>query len=630
MGLTPEQRAKFLSALTVQKRAAVTGTPIQIDTKKDARLIKHIDSANTQRQLNAPAEPIRTVIQRGTISLPGAPQTLEDSGLAAAGFQFDPSQEEAIRTLVSDRHVCLIGQAGTGKTTMVKHALAHLIYGSDLVTNPVGIRRLEGEQGPSIAICAFTGIATQVIKDTLPKWLHGACKTIHQLLEFKPTEKGEVGMFKPTRTEERKLDHDIIVIDEASMLGLDLWHSLVAALRPRTKVILIGDLNQLKPVADATMFAYALSAGIDKVDGWDIAELTTIHRQKEPAANKIIDGATAILNGKKPVFDDPKTDPDWRFIGFELPPQAQNAHTHIVGAVDYLRKQPTPGNPERPLFDPYRDLLLCAGNGHDTNDASAFVQQVPLNESLSRVIEPVDAEHPQYIIDAGRAVKRFAVGHRVIATKNESPDTKDRVTNGLSGRITKIVSNPKWNGNRSLFGAEEEVKAYRKAKAMAALSADLDSFSLAGFDTSKIDADAGPVERQASHIVSVKYVNGAERTYMTAADVESIQLAYAVTVHKAQGSQADTVIIVCHQAAKRQLNREWLYTGVTRAKRRVVMLYTPLGLSTAVSRQQIYGKDLREKVNRYRQVMENGNVIVQLRAHDVTLIRGPMDSNEEE
>jgi superfamily I DNA/RNA helicase len=175
-----------------------------------------------------------------------------------------------------------------------------------------------------------------------------------------------------------------------------------------------------------------------------------------------------------------------------------------------------------------------------------------------------------------------------------------------------------------MFGTEKEVMEWRNQQAKAALAStgnelgvDFNSFSLSALDTSKMMAMEKDQEKQASHIVTVKYVNGAERTYRTASDVGSIQLAYAVTVHKAQGSQADTVIIVVHQAVKKQLSREWFYTAVTRAKRRVVVLYTPMGLSTAVARQQIFGANLREKVNRYRQVMEGGNVMVRLRARDV-------------
>lgn len=621
MALTQEQVARLMAGMKTGSKMKLAGVE---PTREARQAAKFIDSQTTE-----PTKVMEAVVAQtswGVINYAGAPKTLEESGLAAAGFKFDDSQVLALKKLIRGRHVALIGAAGTGKTTMVKHALAQLIYGGPEIANPVGIRTLSGEQGPSIAICAFTGIATQVVKEMLPPWLAGACKTIHQLLEYKPTDE-EGAMFVPTRNSMNKLDHDIIVIDEASMLGLDLWHNLVDALRAGTRIILIGDLNQLKPVADATMFAYALSAGIDEIEDWSIAELTTIHRQKEPAANKIIDAAHAILNGRKPTFDDPNTDPGWRFIGMELPIAAAAAHEKIVGAVKFLMGLPTPDDESRRLFDPYQDLLLTAGNGEDENNSASFVQQIPLNAALSRIIEAPTEEHPMYIIDAGITVHKMAVGHRVMATKNESPAMKDRVTNGLTGRIVLIEPNKNWSGNRAMFGTEKEVLEWRRAQGEAmrrrlAGGEESDADVVFGaFDMSRMNTESMKAlekgDKQASHRITVKFKNGATRTYSSAADVAGIRLAYAITVHKAQGSQADTVIIVVHQAVKAQLNREWLYTGVTRARRRVIMLYTPMGLATAVSRQQIFGANLREKVDRYRATMESGRAFVRLRADNI-------------
>lgn len=654
MPISQEQLNRLMAGVSLKLRSERVG--VVPSTKEEKRLFNHIESQNIAAKDPHP-EPIVTR-SINHIAFENAPLTREESGLTAGGMTFDESQLDALRKLIRAKHICLIGAAGTGKTTMVKEALGRLIYDGDEEQGikPLGIRRLPEDQGPSVAICAFTGIATQVIRATLPVWLHPAVKTIHSLLEYKPAmgmedSQGRKAMFVPTRHARNKLDHDVIVIDETSMLGLDLWHNLVDALRPNTIIILIGDLNQLKPVADATFFAYALSAGIDRKDGWDIAELTTIHRQKEPEANRIIEGAHAILNGKQPTFDDPSKDPNWRIIGYEIPSKADQAHTTIVQAVNVLRAQPTPEkriktsldgsettelvmNKDRVIFDPYLDLLLTAGNGYDENDSASFVQQAPLNGTLSRLIEPPTDEHPVYVIDAGRESKRFAVGHRVMATKNESPDVVDRVTNGLTGRITEIHSNSNWKGNKAMFGTEKEVLAFRESMAKAAgrneMGVNLTAFSLSMVDTTKFEAEAKDDERQASHVISVKYANGAERTYRTAVDVGAIQLAYAMTVHKAQGSQADTVIIVVHHSVKRQLSREWLYTAVTRARRRVIILYTRMGLAKAVAHQQIYGANLREKVNRYRATMESGNAIVRLKAREqVTEYTSEPDSDFE-
>lgn len=641
--LSPETIARLMASIPSTAKARVAQVPVT--TNEQRHMLKELDAKSSQEAKKDEAEAKRhsesIALLRGKIALAGAPRRLEESGLTASGFHFDESQLAALKVLIHGKHVALIGAAGTGKTTMVKHALAQLIYGGEGI-DPLGIRQLDGDQGPSIAICAFTGIATQVIRSTLPAWLHPCCKTIHSLLEYKPPlESGEDSkrmMFVPTRNRRNKLDHDVIVIDESSMLGLDLWHNLIDALRPNTRIILIGDINQLKPVADATMFAYALSAGLDGKHGWSIAELTTIHRQKEAAANKIVDAAHSILNGRKPSFDMPSTTVDWRFCGVELDSNTSKAQSQIIRIVEGLRQTPIPGETDVKFYDPYKDLLLTPGNGYDEQDSASFVQQAPLNAVLSRIIEPPSDAHPVYVIDAGRVSKRFAVGHRVMATKNEGYMTKDRVTNGLNGRITKIENNPDWSGNRNLYGTEKEVNENtlallnRMKETQSNTPEQNFALSFASIDTSKFGAKTESEDRQASHMLTIVYANGAERKYKTAADIASIQLAYSMTTHKAQGSQADTVIVVVHHANKRQLSREWLYTAVTRARRRVLVLYTRMGLDTAIHRQQIYGANMREKVNRYRLAMESGNRIIRLEAY-ITLTEddnAPFESQVEE
>src|SRR5690606_30837352 len=116
------------------------------------------------------------------------------------------------------------------------------------------------------------------------------------------------------------------------------------------------------------------------------------------------------------------------------------------------------------IYDPYRDRIITAGNGYNDDDPRSNVQQYPLNYALARLIQPPDAEHPIIVIDAGRSQKRFATGHRVMATKNEPPDVMDRVTNGMTGIILGIEYNARYEGNRRNVGPEDEVKAARKAQ----------------------------------------------------------------------------------------------------------------------------------------------------------------------
>lgn len=590
------------------------------------QILKEGDQVTQVESVEDPIEEevaeIREAVTRGTL-IPSR----EASGLENPDIKLDESQIAAINMMVTKQYGCLIGAAGSGKTTTTRYFLAKLIYGDvDLGVEPMKVHMLTGKQGLNIALVAFTGIATQVIKSNMPEWIHFACKTIHSLLEYAPTETEitdkKTGaprmtkLFMPMRNRINKLDHDVIIVDEASMVGVDLWHNLLDACKPGTKIFLIGDLNQLPPVTSHSMFAYALSQ-------WPVAELTHIHRQKEASANKIIDVAHSILKGENFTFDDPKTNVDWRVIGFELDPIAAKAGQQIVNIANQLRHKKVHSSvdpTEALVYDPYRDRIITAGNGYDENNTASMLQQSWINEVLSNLIEPPTKENPRYVIEIDRGgTKRFREHHRVMATKNEPPDVENRVTNGMVGVITKIEKNPAWSGDHSMVGPEHLVAEAKKAKAERILYGKGEDVGLlqelANMDFGNLDLSAedyGTPESEearegggpASHKVTVEFMNGATRVFANKAQVGALQLAYASTCHKCQGSQFDTAIIVVHHIVKAQLSREWIYTAVTRAVKRVVFLYTPFGVRSAIAKQRIFGSTLAEKIKRYAALQE--------------------------
>lgn len=550
---------------------------------------------------------------------------LEECGLWNPNIELDQSQIEAVDALATQQYGCLIGAAGTGKTTVQKYLLRELIYGKN---SNLDVRRLEGKQGLNIAMVAFTGMAVQVMKTNLPTWMHEACKTIHALLEFEPedtiSEKTgrETRLFMPQRNSVRKLDIDVLVIDEASMLGLELWMQLLAALKPGCRIYMTGDLNQLPPIIGQPIFAYALAR-------WHVSELTKVHRQKEPGANRIVEVAHQILNGETNLtFDVLKGNPDWRVIYQELDSNPSKAADQIINILNQLRQRRiNPADPESPfLYNPHTDRVMTPGNGYTLDTTKDYVQQAPLNERLSLLIEPPSEEHPRFIIDAGRVQRKFSVHNRVMATKNEQMNKVDRVTNGQAGTITEITRNAQYRGNPLMFGPEEDVQAYIRAQIVASISGSSDEESagqipgslndLAGLDFNEAEFELTEEEQAnaedepeddsglASHSVTVLFDNGAIRTYSTKAAVESIQLAYCSTVAKCQGSQFDTAILICHHANKMQLSREWLYTAVTRGVKRVIILGTDFAVRYAISRQKIKGATLAEKIQRYQELLE--------------------------
>jgi ATP-dependent exoDNAse (exonuclease V) alpha subunit len=540
-----------------------------------------------------------------------------ESGLVNPDITLDESQAEAVLQLANKQYGCLIGAAGTGKTTVQKYLIKNLIY-----DNSNDFRVDTDDRGvTNIACVAFTGMAVQVMKRNLPEWMHRNCKTIHSLLEFEPVESMNpktgkaTRVFEPQRHRMNKLNVDAIIIDESSMLGLELWIQLIDALKDGTRVYMTGDLNQLPPIVGQPVFAYALSE-------WHVCELTKVHRQKEAGANRIVEVAHEVLNGVvSPTFDVLKNNKNWRVHFHRIADSPDRASKEIINILNALRTRPIdPDDPNSPmLYDPHADRVMTAGNGYDTTSTSSMVQQAPLNERLAYLIDPPTPENPRLKIDAGRAERIFSVGNRVMSTKNESPNKPDRVTNGQAGTITMIIRNGDYAGDPRLYGPEDEIKAYQTEVLVRASlnqdgpAMDLSSLSDMSFDEADMDdmkegaesddADSSDSSGVASHSVTVRFDNGAVRTYKSKAQVESIQLAYCSTVAKCQGSQFDTAIIICHHTEKNQLCREWLYTAITRGAKRVMILGTDYAMRYAISRQRIKGRTLAEKIKRYQEML---------------------------
>ena len=623
------QLERFLAGLPIATRSHIaSGVAVGNNLSRNEKaILNSLESArhNSVERVIQQAASIHTATtaeERLTTTIASMyPATLEDSGLYDPAMILDDSQEAAVKVLLEEQYVALIGAAGTGKTTLLKRALGKIIYGDEGV-EPLGVRKLDGDQGLSIAICAFTGNACSVIQSTLPKWLHPAVKTIHSMLEYKPSFDNP-GAFYPTRGVDNKMDYDIIIIDETSMLGLNLWHNIVDALQPHTKIIVMGDINQLIPIADSPFFAYLLAHTQESNSDWKLVELKKVHRQKGIGGQRILDSAHAILRGEVPTFDEFKPNQPWYVGHIPVSSKSEEAHAQIIKTLSMMRNMyavDENGNKtDEVLYDPLRDVILTTGNGDDPNQKGAAIQQSPINRSLARILIPDSPDTPVFVIDAGLKELEYAVGDRVVCRVNEPPGTVDRVTNGSVGFVTHIEPNSMWNGDRNRFGSREKIREYQLEKManlmdpsrhlqqeQQALMSAMESMS----GEFKPLTDEAEKEKQASHIVHITYKNGAKRIYSTASKLAGTQLAYAVTTTTAQGSQARTVVIICHSAAAFQLNREWFYTSMTRATDRVLVFGTDLGLRTAVSKQQITGRTIQEKIQRFAQLARKGVKIV--------------------
>jgi len=614
-----ELLAKLRSIREAKERRAIAPLP--------SHVTHPVLSPTAMPDANEPAsEPVNETAYSGIRA--GFPRTLAESGLVQHDFVPDDSQTAAIEKLRKSHRGCLIGAAGTGKTTIMKRLVASLMFPPNDET-PV-VQKLS-----DVAFASFTGTASHVMKRMLPGWLQSQCMTIHSLLEYSPNDVNrdpdDKRYFVPGRTRFNKLTCKVLYLDESSMIPTSLWDEIIDALPATTRVIAVGDLNQLPPYGGTSAFGFMLSEH-------EVAELTTIHRQSDPAAQLIIEGAHDILSGRTPTFQEPDSKGDWACVHFELQSKVDDAAQEIVSLLSHLSKVKDQWGDL--IYSPHRDRIITTGNGYDLDAKGALIQQEPLNKVLAPYFDPPSPDHPLTIIDtgAGTPQKQFAVGFRVMATKNEPPDRKERVTNGMLGRIVEIRRNLAWDGDWELVGNAEEVAAEKRRRIGSALgfkqsradvnllqaskedrAAQVQALFKSGLSDSvewaRVAQQAAAAESEqrfagpASHTVVVEFEGGWRREMMTQSQVASLMLAYATTVGKAQGAQHHTVVVICHHACKSQLSREFLYTAWTRAQRHVILLHTEFGLRLALNKQRIRGATLEEKIERYRAFSEarNGN-----------------------
>lgn len=562
--------------------------------------------------------------------------------LVAHDFPFDPSQTAAIVGMVREKYACLTGAAGTGKTTVTKALVDALLESGEIDEVNMGeyfakgtvdedgdpIQSQEENWVPSICLAAFTGQASQMIKKNFPPDWHPNIMTIHRMLAYMPDyyddwddSKGEMVKkmrFIPTYTAENKMPWDVVGIDEAGMQSVDLWANVLAALKPGARVYMIGDINQLPPVHGQSIFGYALQ-------NWPSWELTEVHRQVG-VNNSIVDNAWRILQGKSPLSDAPKeaklnlmdkqgiitslnwmvtNQNDWKFITLQIPDDQVKAAKHIRLMLDKLQGH---------LYDPIRDCVITAINGLDGSNGR-FLGQIPMNLELALSL---NHDGQRYFIDAGRERKSFGIGEKVMNTRN---DHAAGITNGMTGIVLEINENANYNGDRNRFGKVEEVAEYMKNDYVEDDGDEISFEEIAAQMNASIQQQAMKKEKEkkergdASHSVVVQFGFGEHarsQTFRTLAEVASLMTAYVVTCHKMQGAECPHIFTICHATHKQMLFREWLYTAVTRASQKCVLLYTPFGLMQALNKQRIKGTTLAEKARSFQELQRDessGNLL---------------------
>ena len=380
------------------------------------------------------------------------------------GLTLSESQRTAVTRALDAGVMIITGGPGTGKTTIIR-CITHAFSG----------------MGMTFALAAPTGRAAKRMTEAT-----GAdARTIHRLLEYNPQE-GFV------RNRDNPLIYDLVIVDEMSMVDVPLMHALLNALPRGTRLLLVGDADQLPPVGCGDVLRDCMDSG-----RLPVIRLTEIFRQA--ARSHIITNAHRINQGQMPILSDDGSD----FIFEEiLPPE------RILSRVRELCERECGRlNTSEPLMDvqvlaPMKKGLLGVEN---------------LNRVLQAALNPAADAKPEYVF--GETL--FRQGDKIMQIKNDY----------------KIA----W---------------YRQDPSGAYLEG-----------TGVFNGDLGTLYRldTVNRTMHVLFDDGRLAEY-SFTQSDELDLAYCISIHKSQGSEFATVLLPLAGGPAMLLNRNLLYTAVTRAK----------------------------------------------------------------
>lgn len=381
-------------------------------------------------------------------------------------FELADKQREAVEKSLESGMTVITGGPGTGKTTVVQTII-----------------RLAEQEGLRILLCAPTGRAAKRLAETTQR----KAKTIHRLL-IPDGRQGRIQVFEYNET--KLLPANLVIVDEVSMLDMEMMYHLLSALKPQCRCILVGDADQLPSVGAGAVLHDIIASGQVPV-----VRLDTIFRQQE--GGRIVTNAHLINSGRLPVVNE---DPEFRFV--EIEDEAQGAEK--ISAL-------------------YNSELLETGD-------------------------------------------KFAV--QVLSPMYKNPCGVDNLNQLIQGRF-----NPPAEGKGELKGKNVIFRVGDKVMQ-----------KHNDYEKGVFNGDIGEIFAIQKDMVYVRYPE--QDVKYEGQEVDEITLAYAITVHKSQGSEYHTVIMVLVNSHAIMLQRNLFYTAVTRAKRKVILVGSKRAVQTAVQNQR--------------------------------------------
>ena len=406
------------------------------------------------------------------------------------GIALSQRQSEAVYMAFSSNLSIITGSPGTGKTTVLK-AIIEVFK----ALNPKG----------KIKLAAPTGRASRRMAESTGQ---NDATTLHSMLGLQ----GEDGYFNKSK-DLSLIDADLIIVDESSMIDMWLAQQFFSRVKPTTRVILVGDVDQLQSVGAGDVFRELINCGLIPV-----TTLDQIFRQQE--------GSRIAINAKAINNDQTRLSYGDDFTFHKCQTQEQASDIIIKVFCDLVSKH---GIENVQILSPYRKKGSCAVS--------------ELNLTIREMVNPYTGGLPDLKVGSNY----FRVGDKIMQNKNN-----DKASNGDIGFIRDIGVNDK---NETVITIE--------------------------FSTER----------------KVEY---------TMEDMKNIELAYATTIHKAMGSEYDIVIMPIIKSHYNMLKRNLVYTGITRAKSRVILIGQIGMLCMAIHRNETGNRNtaLGLRIANYKKVYD--------------------------
>ncbi len=491
----------------------------------------------------------------------GPPAIVDEAVLADglrrlfAGEAAGSRQRMAAATAVLRRLAVVAGGPGTGKTTTVARIVALLAEQAAAAGDPpplVALAAPTGKAAARLEEAVHAEAATLDIDDSVRAQLRDLrASTLHRLLGWRP---GSHSRFRHHRT--NRLPHDVVIVDETSMVSLSQMARLVESVRPDARLVLVGDPGQLTSIEAGAVLG-------------DIVGPATAGLQMSAPARAALTRATGHA-----------------FPAAAEPPRSARIRDGIV-VLDRVHRY---GGGIALLADAIRrgdgdEVMAVLERQPDDvtwipNDASVADAGVDVNAALAAVREEA-ATAGRAVVESARAGAAHdaiaALGaFRVLCAHRRGPQ-------GVAAWTARIES---WLAT-AIPGFAPDGPAYVGRPLLVTEN---------DYELRLYNGDTGVVIQSGPDRVSAAFERGDELLEFTPTRLGSIETAFAMTIHKSQGSQFDAAVVLLPDATSRILTRELLYTAATRARARLILVGMEETLRAAVSRPATRASRLGERL----------------------------------